>query len=418
MGQTFSKQILYDLTCPSGIQHFLRRSAKATETLAGKPAESQNMEYFSLQLANSAVVTGLRTPAASEPPPKGTPLIVGLHGGSYSAEYYNATPTYSASPYSAFLRVPFVAINRPGYKDSTALPDTLPEGSTFFQEEGRYLHNEILPAIWEAYAAGYGVSSIVILAHSLAVPMTIVAAALHATTPSSSSDEQRQDQSLEVGEGQVSDQGPEREQDTSSMKEGTKPAENVKENVKEDEKENVEENGKENVKSYPLAGIVLSGFGTIPNVTTMARVEPLVDPNATRITFPPAFKDEIMLSLPSTGFTDPEIYEKTEELNTSVSLAEFADAVGSWPLYWCERYAKHVRCPVMYALVANDCFWMPTKKAMEDFAGSFENSVRVEKGVVLGGVHCLELCRVGRGWYARVFGWAMECGVAFGLGVL
>ncbi|KAL8903743.1 MAG: hypothetical protein Q9171_007295 [Xanthocarpia ochracea] len=406
MGQTFSKQILYDLTCPSGIQHLLQRCAKATETLAGKPAESQNMEYFSLQLANNAVVTGLRTPAASDPPPKGTPLIVGLHGGSYSADYYNATPTYSASAYSAFLRVPFVAINRPGYKDSTALPDALPEGSTFFQEEGRYLRNEILPAVWKAYAADYGVSSIVILGHSLAVPMTIVAAALHATTSSSSSDEQRLDQLLGDGEGPVSNQGPEREQDTSNRKEGTKAAENGK------------ENGKENVKSYPLAGIVLSGFGTIPNATTMTRVEPLVDPNATRITFPSAFKDEIMLSLPSTGFTDPEIYEITEELNTSVSLAEFADAVGSWPSYWRERYAKHVKCPVMYALVANDCFWMPTKEAMEDFAGSFENSVRVEKGVVLGGVHCLELCRVGRGWYARVFGWAMECGVAFGLGVL
>ncbi len=410
MGQIFSKQILYDLTCPSGIQHLLQRSAKATETLAGKPAESQNMEYFSLRLANNAVVTGLRTPAASDPPPKGTPLIVGLHGGSYSADYYNATPTYSASPYSAFFRVPFVAINRPGYKDSTALPDTPPEGSTFLQEEGRYLHNEILHAVWKAYAADYGVSSIVILAHSLAVPMTIVAAALHATSSSSSSDEQRQDQLLGDGEGQVSDRGPEGEQDTPSKKEDKKPAENGRENGKE--------NGKENENSYPLAGIVLSGFGTIPNATTMARVEPLVDPNATRITFPPSFKDEIMLSSPSTGFTDPEIYGKTEELNTSVSLAEFGDAVGAWPSYWRERYARHVKCPVMYALVANDCFWMPTKEAMEDFAGSFVGSVRVEKGVVLGGVHCLELCRVGRGWYARVFGWAMECGVALELGVL
>lgn len=52
---------------------------------------------------------------------------------------------------------------------------------------------------------------------------------------------------------------------------------------------------------------------------------------------------------------------------------------------------------------------------LDDFAGAFEKRVRVDKGVVLGGVHCLELCRAGRGWCARVFGWAVECGVAFGM---
>ncbi|KAL8765407.1 MAG: hypothetical protein Q9209_007513 [Squamulea sp. 1 TL-2023] len=356
------------------------------------------MESFSLTLDNNAIVSGLRTPAGQKSLPKDTPLIVALHGGSYSADYYNATPTYSALPYSTFLRVPFIALNRPGYKDSTDLPNSVPDGSTFLQEEGRYLHNQILPAVWKAYADDYGVSSIVILAHSLSVPMTIVAAALNATTSSpASSDQVHQEQ--RAGREQASDQEPKPQQDI----------------LKERDRDGKDESANENTKAYPLAGIILSGFGTTPNASTMARVHPLVDPNAPRVTFPPSLKDELMLFPPSAGFTDPEIYEKTESLNTSAGKAEFADAVGHWPTYWRERYAKYVRCPVMYALVENDCFWMSTNEAMEEFAESFESSVRVDKGVVMGGVHCLELCRAGRGWYARVFGWAVECGVAFGL---
>lgn len=69
----------------------------------------------------------------------------------------------------------------------------------------------------------------------------------------------------------------------------------------------------------------------------------------------------------------------------------------------------------MYTLVENNYFWMSTLAAIGDFVRAFESSVRVQKRVVWGPVHCLELCRVGRGWYARVFGWAVQCGVAFGL---
>ncbi|KAL8975903.1 MAG: hypothetical protein Q9205_007992, partial [Flavoplaca limonia] len=226
------------------------------------------------------------------------------------AHYYDATPTYSAASYSDFLRVPFIAINRPGYKDSTALPDATPEGSTFLQEEGRYLHNEILPAVWEAYAADYGASSIVILAHSLSVPMTIIAAALNATAPSPSSNEQSQDPE------QDDEKVMGKEQDTKAEQEA--PA--------ADRSKEQEEITKEIAKPYPLAGIILSGFGTTPNAPKMARVAPHIDHTAPSVTFPTSLKDDLMLYPPSAGFTDSEVYNKTEELNTSAGMAEFGDA--------------------------------------------------------------------------------------------
>ncbi|KAL8726403.1 MAG: hypothetical protein Q9166_006754 [cf. Caloplaca sp. 2 TL-2023] len=233
------------------------------------------MESFSLPLSSNAVVTGLRTPAALERPPKDTPLIVGIHGGSYSAEYYDATSTHSALPYSAFLRVPFLAINRPGYKDSTALPTPIPENSTYLQEEGKYLHHEILPAIWKAYGTEYGASSIVVLAHSLSVPMTVVAAAFNATLLASNNRGHDKKTANHVEEEQVKETEPKEEGEKERANKGVK--------VKAKE------------KPYPLAGIILSGFGTSLNAPYMARVHPLIEPGATRMSFPSSFKDEIML---------------------------------------------------------------------------------------------------------------------------
>ncbi|KAL8937756.1 MAG: hypothetical protein Q9216_004262, partial [Gyalolechia sp. 2 TL-2023] len=221
------------------------------------------MEPLSLTLSNNAIVTGLHTRPL--PSPAGTPLIVALHGGAYSAHYYDATPSHSALPYSKFLSVPFLSINRPGYLDSTALPAPIPEESTYCQEEGKYLHYEILPAIWKAYAKEYGVSSIVILAHSLSVPMTVVAAALNAL---------------------------------------------------------------EQKPSYPLAGIILSGFGTSLNHDTVALIHPYLptDPNTTHAVLPASVKNEIMLC----SQADPPLCDKdslvaSESLNTAVGMAEFAD---------------------------------------------------------------------------------------------
>lgn len=181
-------------------------SATPGTTPAGKPVKvwSLFLSKFPTMQLSQASAHQLRP----NRPQKETPLIVALHGGSYSADYYNATLVNSAPPYSTFLGVPFIAINRPGYKDSTALPDALPEGRTFLQVEGRYFHNEILPAVWKAYAADYGVISIVVLAHSLSAPMTIVAAALNATETTPSSNKQSQDQEQE--DGKVERQGPER----------------------------------------------------------------------------------------------------------------------------------------------------------------------------------------------------------------
>ncbi len=71
-----------------------------------------------------------------------------------------------------------------------------------------------------------------------------------------------------------------------------------------------------------------------------------------------------------------------------------------------------VGVPVMYALAEKDRLWTVSEQHVRDFAGASRGSPRVESGLVLDTAHCMELSRVGRGWYARVFGFALECAVA------
>lgn len=139
------------------------------------------MASFKVSLSNNAVVTGLASlPSRQQSSsPFAVPLIVAIHGGSYSASYFFADDQHSALPLVSALHVPFLAINRPGYKDSTPIA-AVPEGSTYLQELGKYLHHEILPALWKRYASDVGASCLVLMMHSIGSPGAIVAAALNA----------------------------------------------------------------------------------------------------------------------------------------------------------------------------------------------------------------------------------------------
>ena len=48
---------------------------------------------------------------------------------------------------------------------------------------------------------------------------------------------------------------------------------------------------------------------------------------------------------------------------------------------------------------------------MPDLAGAFPKSLRVERKLVHGTPHYIELIHVSQGWYARDFGFALECSV-------
>ncbi|KAJ8071195.1 hypothetical protein OCU04_001533 [Sclerotinia nivalis] len=138
------------------------------------------MEPFRLVLANNGTVTGAHSiPSFSSSPVDYRPLIIGLHGGCYDHQYFDALPKYSASVASKAFGIPFVTIDRPSYGGtSCVLP--IPEGSDFTQESAKLLHHFILPKLWTEFGAPNGCNCIVLLSHSLGVMVGVAVSAMHA----------------------------------------------------------------------------------------------------------------------------------------------------------------------------------------------------------------------------------------------
>lgn len=137
------------------------------------------MQPFNLTLPNNTTVTGIHSlpQSLTSPSLRHRPLIVALHGGTYTSHYFNGTKEHSASIPSLAYGIPFVAIDRPGYGGTSSfLP--VPADSDFNRETGLRLHRVVLPALWTEY--GQGCTCLVLLCHSLGGMGGIVASALHA----------------------------------------------------------------------------------------------------------------------------------------------------------------------------------------------------------------------------------------------
>ncbi len=98
------------------------------------------------------------------------PLVVAIHGGSYTSAYFDI-PGYSLLDRAAALRVPIAALDRPGYGDSRPMS---PAEATI---AGQAQH--LVPALGEIFARhGDGCAGIVLIGHSIggAIAATIASA--------------------------------------------------------------------------------------------------------------------------------------------------------------------------------------------------------------------------------------------------
>ncbi|KAL3454574.1 Alpha/Beta hydrolase protein [Aspergillus insuetus] len=306
------------------------------------------MEPFTLTLSNNGTVAGLHSlpPPPSSTSPKHRPLIVALHGGTYDCHYFDATPRYSASHISAAFGVPFIAIDRPCYGGTTSfLP--VPKGSTFNEETGRWLHEYILPALWQEFGVPNNCKSIVLFCHSFGTMGGSVAAALHA--------------------------------------EETNPA-------------------------YPLAGLIASSMGDKQNARTKGTPPMLPNAGPEHVLFALPLKDHVMFK---PGTIETAVLEQSQRLNAvspAAELYEYPKWLGVW-----KEWAAKVKAPVMFALVEDDVFFESTEEEVKICRAAFAKSPRVDGSLVRGAPHCMELSYWSQGWYARCFGFAMEC--AAGVGV-
>lgn len=103
----------------------------------------------------------------------GAPLIVALHGGTYTSEYFDI-PGYSLLERAAADGMPVIALDRPNYVDSGPLES---EDSIILANAD--VLRDAIGSIWEQYRSGS--PGIVLIAHSIGAA---VATAIAASSPS------------------------------------------------------------------------------------------------------------------------------------------------------------------------------------------------------------------------------------------
>jgi pimeloyl-ACP methyl ester carboxylesterase len=87
------------------------------------------------------------------------PLVVAIHGGTYSSAYFDV-PGYSLLDRAAAVGIPILALDRPGYGDSPLLPG---DGGTI-RGQAAYLASALEDA-WRRH--GGGASGMVLIGHSI-----------------------------------------------------------------------------------------------------------------------------------------------------------------------------------------------------------------------------------------------------------
>ncbi|KAI7280241.1 hypothetical protein KC345_g4874 [Hortaea werneckii] len=161
----------------------------------------------------------------------------------------------------------------------------------------------------------------------------------------------------------------------------------------------------------PFGGLIFSGLA---DQHQSGIDTPFPEPNvgAYHVRYPVQGEDSMMFR---PGMVDPKILEQSERLNAPIPLPEMTSLYEYWVRSWKRDWAHRVRVPVMCALPGQDCFFEPTAENAQQTMAAFTNSPRVQGGLILGAPHCMELSHWSQGWYARCFGFALECAASVAL---
>ncbi|KAJ4035394.1 hypothetical protein NW761_012444 [Fusarium oxysporum] len=170
--------------------------------------------------------------------------------------------------------------------------------------------------------------------------------------------------------------------------------------------------GQDERPSYPLGGVIWSGLGDIwqPHMYENCISKPY-DPLGEQ-SISSEVKDKIMFR-PETVHGD--VLKLTKKLDSPAPLAELESLPASWLPHWKEEWASHVKVPVMLAMMEHEPFFVVSEERLRACAVAFSSSPRVDSSFIWGAPHCMELSFWSQGWYARAFGFAIECSVHKGV---
>ena len=131
-----------------------------SEPRGGKRAFALDLDGFRI---------GGKLATAEVPPPEGRPIILAIHGGTYSCDYFDV-PGYSLLDRARARGFDVLALDRPGYRGSTPLPEAPDMIATNAECLAR-----TLPGILHRFDAAD--APVFIVAHSIGAAIAITMAA-------------------------------------------------------------------------------------------------------------------------------------------------------------------------------------------------------------------------------------------------
>lgn len=109
--------------------------------------------------AHGMTITGQQRPVSVRAAANDVPLIIAIHGGTYTSEYFNI-PGYSLLDRAEALGIPIIAVDRPGYGGSTHV-----ESSESIILKNAEALNHVIAELWEQWGAGTG--GVFLIGHSI-----------------------------------------------------------------------------------------------------------------------------------------------------------------------------------------------------------------------------------------------------------
>jgi hypothetical protein len=245
------------------------------------PATNSSSKFtpFNLTLANGATTTGISHIPIPDPSHTKSPPLIIGIHGGTCTAY-----NFDINPsHTASLASSALGVPFVAFSRPSYLdstPTPIPAESSFHRETGKWEHEFIIPALWEKFGKPNGCSGIVLSCHSMGVPGAIIAASLWAKDAS---------------------------------------------------------------PKYPLAGLILSGWGTTPKTReSMQQQLPPVSAEG-KISLTP-LKKLVMLSEDEYDGFSPEVVPLVLVQDVPITIDEFTD--GRQWLDYGREHAKDVNVPM------------------------------------------------------------------------
>lgn len=125
--------------------------------------------------AKGLTVTGRSRPLTASPVAKDVPLVIAVHGGTYTSTYFDI-PGYSLLDRAEAIGIPIVAIDRPAYAGSTAIDD----GESIILSNAEVL-DQVIGELWQQF--GDGTAGVFLIGHSIGGAVVTALAARHPSWP-------------------------------------------------------------------------------------------------------------------------------------------------------------------------------------------------------------------------------------------